>query len=289
MPDPSRTRLPADTVIAFIGAGNMARSLLVGLRQQGVPGAQLRVAAPGAAGRGALARDTGAQATADNAQAAAGADVIVLAVKPQVMAPVCRELAPALTGDPVIVSVAAGIDSAQIEAWLGGGRAVVRAMPNTPSQLGAGATGLFANARCDSRQRALAGALMAAVGSTVWIQDEALMDVVTAVAGSGPAYFFRLIEAMQAAAVARGLAPEAARQLVSQTAFGAARMALESDEPASQLRQRVTSPGGTTAAAMDMLSERRFEDLVDAAVGAAHERGRQLRQQSSGPNAPEQP
>lgn len=289
MSEPSSTRLPAGTVIAFIGAGNMARSLLVGLRQQGVPGAQLRVAAPGAAGREALARDTCALATADNAQAAAGADVIVLAVKPQVMAPVCRELAQVLAGDPVMVSVAAGIDSAQIDAWLGGGRAVVRAMPNTPSQLGAGATGLFANARCSAAQRDLAEQLMAAVGKTVWLQDEDLMDVVTAVAGSGPAYFFRLIEAMQAAAVARGLPPEAARQLVSQTAFGAARMALESDEPAGRLRQRVTSPGGTTAAAMDMLGERRFEDIVDAAVGAAHDRGRQLRQQAAAASGSQEP
>ena len=281
MPDLSSSQpVAADVVIAFIGAGNMARSLIAGMRSQGLPGRQLRVADPFAAVREALARDTGAVAAASNAEAVAGARVIVLAVEPQVMAQVCRELVPALTGDPVIVSVAAGIDSAQLDAWLGGDRAVVRAMPNTPALRRAGATGLFANARCSADDRALAGQLMAAVGNTVWIQDEDLMDVVTAVSGSGPAYFLRLIEAMQTAAVERGLSPEAARQLVLQTAFGAARMALESDESAGELRQRVTSPGGTTAAAMDMFSQRQFEDLVDAAIGAAHERGQQLRQQA---------
>lgn len=274
---------PADTVIAFIGAGNMARCLIAGLRRQGVPGGQLRVAAPGEKRREALAHDFGIAASGDNHRAATGADVVVLAVKPQVMEAVCRELAPSLATGVLIISVAAGIDSTQIDTWLGGDRAIVWAMPNTPSQLGEGATGLYANPRCTSAQRDLAERLMAAVGTTVWIDEEGLMDVVTAVAGSGPAYFFRLIEAMQVAAISRGLAPEAARQLVGQTALGAARMALESDEGAGRLRQRVTSPGGTTAAAMDMLGEHRFEELVDAAVGAAHERGRQLRQQAGTP------
>ncbi len=263
--------------IAFIGGGNMARSLIAGLREQGHPATRLRVADPNRQALDDLVRDFGIEATGDARDAASGADLVMLAVKPQVVAEVCREITGALThSDTVIVSIAAGIRSNQIDAWLGGGRAVVRAMPNTPALLRAGATGLYANERCDRQARTLAERVLGAVGVTVWIDDEALMDAVTAVSGSGPAYFFRVIEALQAAARRQGLDPEAARTLVLHTALGAARMAIESGEDASVLRQRVTSPGGTTAAAMAQLDRDDLDAALDRAVAAAVQRGVEL-------------
>lgn len=263
--------------IAFIGGGNMARSLIAGLRARGHDGAALRVADPDRDALAALAREFGVVAAADAAQAVAGADAVVLAVKPQVLAQVCAELARALgAARPTVISIAAGVRSDQIDRWLGGGRAVVRTMPNTPAQLGAGATGLFGNRHCSPADRTRAESLLAAVGATVWIDDEALMDAVTAVSGSGPAYVFRLVEALQAAARDQGLPADAARTLVLHTVLGAARMALETGEDAATLRRRVTSPGGTTAAAMQALDDGGFAALIADAVAAATARGREL-------------
>ncbi len=263
--------------IAFIGGGNMARSLIGGLVARGrAPGA-LRVAEPVEALRTALAADFGV-ATFDAATgAAAGAGTWVLAVKPQVMKAVCESLAPlAATGRPLVVSIAAGITAGQLDQWLGGGLAVVRTMPHTPSRLGAGATGLFANERVDAAGREAAEALMSAAGLTAWIPDEALMDAVTAVSGSGPAYVFLLAEAMQAAGEAQGLAPDTARTLVLQTLLGAARMLSETGEDAATLRKRVTSPGGTTQAAIESFEGNDFRRLVHEAIAAATRRGREL-------------
>jgi pyrroline-5-carboxylate reductase len=175
-----------------------------------------------------------------------------------------------------VVSIAAGITSGQLDRWLGGGQAVVRAMPNTPALLGAGVTGLFANANVDAAGRAAAQALLAAAGETAWIGDEVLMDAVTAVSGSGPAYVFLLAEAMQAAAVAEGLPIEAARTLVLQTILGAARMLTEGDVDATELRRRVTSPNGTTQAAIETFEAGGFGELVARAIRAATSRGREL-------------
>jgi pyrroline-5-carboxylate reductase len=178
------------------------------------------------------------------------------------------------------VSIAAGITSAQIARWLGdaGGTSqpVVRTMPNTPALLGAGVTGLFANAAVDDAGRARAEALMACAGETVWVDDESLMDAVTAVSGSGPAYVFLLAEAMQAAGEAEGLPEDAARLLAAQTILGAARMLTEGSEPAAELRRRVTSPGGTTQAAIETFEAGGLRDLVAKAVHAARRRGREL-------------
>ncbi|MFD1299764.1 pyrroline-5-carboxylate reductase, partial [Lysobacter gummosus] len=176
---------------------------------------------------------------------------------------------------PLAISIAAGITAGQLDRWLGGEVAVVRAMPNTPALLGAGITGLYANAAATSRFEQAAG-LLAAVGPTVRIDDEAQMDAVTAVSGSGPAYVFLLAEAMQQAGVAQGLSAEAARALVQQTLFGAATMLTRSEEPAEVLRARVTSPGGTTQAAIETFEAGGFRALVDRAIAAATERGRQL-------------
>jgi len=269
-------------MICFIGGGNMARSLVGGLLAQGHPRERLRVAEPNADARAALQREFGVQVGDDNAAAAADADLLLLAVKPQVMATVCHRLAAALPANAVAVSIAAGITSAQLDRWLGGGRAVVRAMPNTPALLGAGATGLYANAQVSATQRSLAEATLAAVGLCVWIDDEAQMDAVTALSGSGPAYLFLLAEAMQQAAAAQGLPDDAARQLAVQTLLGAARMLSESGEPAATLRARVTSPGGTTQAAIEHFEAGGFRSLVDGAIAAATRRGVELAQAAGG-------
>lgn len=264
-------------IVAFIGGGNMARSLIGGMIARGADPARVRVAEPVQALRESLQADFGVRGFATAAEAVAGATVWLLAVKPQVMRAVCGEIATAAqTAQPVAISIAAGITSGQLSDWLGGGIAVVRAMPNTPALLGAGITGLFANPQVDSTQRDQAARLLDAVGRTVWIEDEAQMDAVTAVSGSGPAYVFLLAEALQAAGIKQGLPADTARRLANQTLLGAARMLTELDEPAEVLRRKVTSPGGTTQAAIETFERGGLRDLVDRAVTAATLRGREL-------------
>ena len=263
--------------VAFIGGGNMARSLIGGLVAGGVAAGSIRVADPGEATRAGLETDFGVATFAGAMDAVAGADVWVMAVKPQVLRGVCEGLVdPARARTPLVVSVAAGITSAQIERWLGGDAAVVRAMPNTPSLLGAGMTGLYANDRVDAAGRAQAETLLAATGRTEWIDDEALMDAVTAVSGSGPAYVFLFAEAMEAAAIAQGLPAASARLLVQQTLLGASRMLAESGEAPGELRRRVTSPNGTTQAALETFEAGDLRTLVADAVDAARRRGQEL-------------
>lgn len=263
--------------IAFIGGGNMARSLVGGLVARGHSPAAIHVADPSGDAREALARDYGVQVHHAAADAVAGADTWVFAVKPQVMREVCTALADAAQAhQPVIISIAAGITSAQLDRWLGGGLPIVRAMPNTPALLGAGVTGLFANAAVERMGRMDAEALMATAGETVWIDEEPAMDAVTAVSGSGPAYVFLLAEAMQAAGEAEGLTADAARTLTLHTLLGAARMLVEGDADAIELRRRVTSPNGTTQAAIEAFEAGGFRALVRDAIHAARERGRAL-------------
>ncbi|MDQ3495243.1 MAG: pyrroline-5-carboxylate reductase [Pseudomonadota bacterium] len=267
--------------IAFIGGGNMARSLAGGLVARGVPADSIRVAEPVPALREALARDFGVAVHAQATDAVAGAGTWVFAVKPQVMREACRSLtAQARQAGPLAISIAAGITTTQTARWLGGDDqdeiAVVRAMPNTPALLGAGVTGLFANARVPPDSRARAEALLASAGITVWIEDEALMDAVTAVSGSGPAYVFLLAEAMEAAGIAEGLPAESARTLALQTVLGAARMLTESGEAPNELRHRVTSPGGTTQAAVETFESGGLGELVARAIHNAVLRGREL-------------
>ncbi|AZR35577.1 pyrroline-5-carboxylate reductase [Xanthomonas vasicola] len=263
--------------IAFVGGGNMARSLIAGLIRQGTPADSIRVAEPVAELRDALARDFGVQVVEDARTAVDAAATWVLAVKPQVLPAVCRQLADlAQAQQPLLVSIAAGITATQLQRWSGGDVAVVRAMPNTPALLGAGVTGLYANARVSDAQRKQATRLLDSAGVTVWIDDEAQMDAVTAVSGSGPAYVFLLAEAMEAAAQAQGLPPDTARTLVLQTLLGAARMLTESGEAPDVLRRRVTSPNGTTHAAIETFQAGGFETLAANAIAAATERGRSL-------------
>ncbi len=274
---PSSPSVVRDDAITFIGGGNMARSLIGGLLARGRNPASIHVVEPHGDFREALSRDFSVQVHVDNREAAGLSATWVFAVKPQVLRGVAEGLADlAQQQQPLLVSIAAGITSNQLERWLGGDLPVVRTMPNTPALLGAGATGMFANGRVSSLQRHAADQLLKSTGLTVWIQDETQMDAVTALSGSGPAYVFLLAEAMQAAGEAQGLSSAVARALALQTIHGAARMLLESGDPAALLRQRVTSPGGTTQAAIERLQAGGFNELLGQAIQAATVRGGEL-------------
>ncbi len=263
--------------VAFVGGGNMARSLIGGLISRGVPASSLRVAEPVAALRDSLVKDFGVQVFESADAAVDGAGLWLMAVKPQVMRGVCQQLsAKALDSRPVVVSIAAGITAGQLQRWLGEEVPIIRSMPNTPALLGAGVTGLYATPQVNDTGRSQTETLLASAGKTVWIEDEGLMDVVTAVSGSGPAYIFLMAEAMEAAALKRGLPAAAARTLVLETVLGAARMLTESDEDPSELRRRVTSPNGTTQAAIEAFQAGGLETLVDDAIDAAARRGGEL-------------
>lgn len=265
------------TTITFIGAGNMARSLIIGLLQDRANVA-LRVADPDETQLDAIRRHwSDVVTTTDNAAAVSDADIVVLAVKPQIMRTVAEALANAIQRRrPLIVSVAAGIREAALNRWLGGNLPIVRCMPNTPALVQAGATGLYANAHTSEVQRSQAESLLRAVGITLWLEQEEQLDAVTAISGSGPAYFFLVMEAMQAAAEQLGMKPEDAHLLIVQTALGAARLALESQELPADLRRKVTSKGGTTEAAIQVLTDGKLPELFAQALQAAAARSRQL-------------
>jgi len=263
--------------LAFIGGGNMARSLIGALMRGGLPTRAIAVAEPHADTRAALVRDFGITVHAHAADAARGADTLVLAVKPQVMHAVCGEIAAGVaSARPLVISIAAGIRMDQFARWLGADTALVRVMPNTPALIGAGAAGLIASATVSAAQRERAAAILGAAGIVAWIEHEPLMDSVTALSGSGPAYFFLLVEALVDAAVAQGLPRDTACALAAQTCLGAGRMLVEGGESAATLRERVTSPGGTTAAALDVFAQGDLRGLVARAVAAATRRGGEL-------------
>lgn len=263
--------------IGLIGGGNMAASLIGGLLTDGLPLSRIRVAEPSSARQQFLATRFGLRAEADGPAVATEADILVLAVKPQVMQAVARELAPALSQrKPVVISIAAGIRTADLQRWLNGYGAIVRAMPNTPALIQAGATGLYATPTVTPAQRAAAESVLRSVGLTCWVDDEQLIDSITALSGSGPAYFFLLMEALQAAGQKLGLDRDTAGLLTLQTAFGAAKMALESNELPGALRAQVTSPGGTTEQALKTFIEGKLPELVERAVHAAALRADEL-------------
>ena len=263
--------------IAFVGGGNMARSLIGAQLARGIPAASIRVAEPRSEAREGLAREFGVPVFASNAEAVADANCVVLAVKPQVMRQVCATLAsPLQSTKPLVISIAAGIRIAQLERLLGNGHAIVRCMPNTPALVGAGATGLCANHNVDAARRALAESILDAAGIVRWIDDESQMDTVTALSGSGPAYFFLLVEAMEETAAQLGLPRATARALAAQTCLGAGHMLADSNETAAELRKRVTSPHGTTAAALEVFAQGDFRKLVERAMTAAQRRGAEM-------------
>jgi pyrroline-5-carboxylate reductase len=263
--------------LAFIGGGNMAAALISGLTKRGLHAQRIVVADPNREQLGHLVREYGITAADDNESAVSGAEVIILAVKPQQMRSVALGLSSHLAqSKPLVVSIAAGIPHAALARWFGSQVSVVRTMPNRPALNGFGATGLYAPASVGAANRALAEAIMAAVSATVWVEHESQMDTVTALSGSGPAYFFLFMEALEAAAHERGLPNEIAHKLTLETAFGAAQMARHSSETLSTLREQVTSKGGTTAAALDVLDAAGLHAIVAHAVAAADRRSAEL-------------
>ena len=265
------------TTIAFIGAGNMGRSMAGGLLKSGWDPARLTLADSDPQQRRAVEDLLGVRVYADNNAAVADAGIVVLAVKPQVLKPVAEGLAPAVQQKhPLIVSIAAGVRIADLERWLGGNLAIVRVMPNTPALVSSGASAMFANRRVSAEQRDVAESILRAVGVAVWLPREELLDVVTALSGSGPAYFFLVMEALERAAIDAGLEAATARLLTLETAYGAAKMALEGGTDPAELRRRVTSPGGTTERAIQVLQERQVERLFTEVIEAATARSREL-------------
>lgn len=264
--------------IAFIGAGNMAASLIGGLLAKGLPAGNIHASEPSAERRQQLQQDLGIHTHADNNLACADADVVVLAVKPQVMREVCQPLAAALQPGQLVISIAAGINCASLQKWLQH-PTVVRCMPNTPALLQQGISGLFAVDAVNASQRQQAETILNAVGESVWVEQENLLDAVTAVSGSGPAYFFLLMEAMTDAGVKLGLDAGTAARLAQQTALGAAQMACQSDVDVATLRQQVTSPQGTTDAAIRRFEADNFRPMVERALQAAADRSAELASQ----------
>ncbi|BAO45511.1 pyrroline-5-carboxylate reductase [Thiolapillus brandeum] len=263
--------------LAFIGGGNMASAMINGLIEDGTEPSHILVAEPDETRREQLAARFGVHTLSDNSEAAHQADVLILAVKPQALKTVAKGLSPALQQHtPLCLSIAAGIRHASLQAWLGQDVPVIRVMPNTPAMLGAGASGLYAPGNIDAAQREVAEHIMRATGIAVWLEDESLMDALTAVSGSGPAYFFRFMEAMETTAQELGLSEKTAHLLVLQTALGAARMAMESTAPLKELRSSVTSPGGTTEAALKVFTEGGLAQLVQQALTAARDRSIEL-------------
>lgn len=269
--------------LAFIGAGNMASSLISGLIADGYPPERIRVSDTQETMSRSLGDRFGVVVCAHNQEAVMSAAIVVLAVKPQVMRVVLEDLRNSLkTSEPLLLSIAAGIGCHSIARWAGGLSAIVRAMPNTPAMVQSGATGLFATSAVSERQREVAESILRAVGITVWVKEESLIDVVTALSGSGPAYYFLLMEAMEEAGVQLGLDRQTASLLSQQTALGAGRIAIESPEAPSELRRRVTSPGGTTERAIATFEAGGFSDLVLRAMNAAKDRAEVLSQELGG-------
>lgn len=263
--------------IAFIGGGNMARSLIGGLLADGYPAERIWVSDPQADNLEAMKGQYAVNTTDDNRHAASQAEAVIFAVKPQVIKAVAEPLGAILRKRrSLVISIAAGVREPDIRRWLGGEIPIVRTMPNTPALVQTGATALFANQWVTPEQKDLAESLLRSAGVTLWLEDESLMDAVTGVSGSGPAYFFLLMELIEESGVALGLPRETAKLLTLQTALGAAKMALESPEDAQTLRRRVTSPNGTTERALSILENGGIRDLVSSAVRAAAARAREL-------------
>lgn len=263
--------------IGFIGGGNMAASLIGGLISAGIPASSITIAEPDEKRRRQLSEQFKVNTCADN-NVIADSEIIVLAVKPQILKTVCLELDASKASQSLFISIAAGIRSTDINHWLNNNSdqsnsyAIVRCMPNTPALLRCGASGLYPNALVSDIQKQQAEQIMSAVGIVIWVENEALLNAVTAVSGSGPAYFFLLMEAMQQAGEQLGLTGEIAQQLVLQTALGAARMATESKLPPADLRKNVTSKGGTTEQAILSLQAANFNEIVLSALVAANNR-----------------
>ena len=263
--------------IAFVGAGNMASSIIGGLIESGHPAQCISAADPFAASLERLQEIAPVAIYSDNAEAVANADVIILAVKPQVMAEATDTIASAVQStSAVVISIAAGVTIGSMAARLGAQSAIVRCMPNTPALLGCGASGLFANHNVSEQQRQYAESILSAVGITTWVDTEQALDAITALSGSGPAYFFLFMEAMIDAGCELGLDRDTATTLATQTGLGAARMAIESEVDLAELRRRVTSPAGTTERAIQTFEQDGLRDVVNNAMRAAADRAAEM-------------
>lgn len=266
--------------IAFIGAGNMAAALISGLIQDGYPADKIIACDPDRKRIDFISECCSVQTSDDNSATVAVADVVVLAVKPQILPQVTRELANAIKQRmPLVISIAAGIQTSHLGNWFGADVAVIRTMPNTPAMLQVGTTGLYANSHANEEQRNIAESIMRAVGITVWVKEETMMDTITAISGSGPAYFFLFMEEMIAAAEKLGIDQNTAKLLTLHTALGAARMAIENPDSPASLREKVTSPGGTTAAALDVFADKGLNGIIEEALRAARDRSIELSSQ----------
>ena len=264
-------------VIAFIGAGNMGASLAGGLIADGYDPSLIWMSSPSQAKLEKLKSLLNVNVTTDNKEAVKKADVVVFCVKPQVLKDVCLELSGVIKkAHQLIISIAAGVRESIINQWLGGDAVIVRCMPNTPALIGAGATALFANKKVSEKQHELAESIMRSVGITLWMDAEEKLDAVTALSGSGPAYIFLVIEAMRDAGKKLGLTEKEASLLTLQTAVGASRMALESDSDVKTLREKVTSPGGTTEQALSVFNKNNLKDIFYEAIEAATKRAAEL-------------
>ena len=263
--------------IAFIGAGNMAASLIGGLVADGYDPKKLWGSNPLQESLDNLRKEYAIHTTGDNLEAARQADIVVLAVKPQVLAEVAKELASVIAEKkPLVVSIVTGIREQNLRQWLGAEVAIVRCMPNTPALVRNGATGLFANQYVSDQQKDLAESILRAVGITLWLEHEEQLDIVTALSGSGPAYFFLVMEALADAAQQQGLDESTARLLTMQTALGAAHMAMQVEKGFAELREQVTSPGGTTEQAIKVLEAGKVRDVFAKALQAARDRSIEL-------------
>lgn len=267
----------AKQTLCFVGAGNMASAIIGGLIERDIPAEQIIAAEPNEARLAELSTSLGICTGTDNQAAVSEADIVVLSVKPQILQQVCTELAPALRPDSLVISIAAGIELATLQNWLGDNTALVRVMPNTPAQVLQGASGLYANDLVSAEQKALAGAMFDAIGVAQWLDSEDQMHSVTALSGSGPAYIFLVIDAMEKAAIAQGIEAQSARQLAAQTVLGAAQMVLSNDETSpEQLKRNVMSPGGTTERAIEVLESEGLPAIFDKAMKAAELRSQEL-------------
>lgn len=270
--------------ISFIGAGHMAAAIIKGLIANGHPASSITATATRESTLAPLKSALSINTTTDNHAAVASADVVILAVKPQILSDVCQSLKEVVQKHkPLILSVAAGVRCEAIEHWLGGNISVIRTMPNTPSLVGKGACGMYANENVNQSQRDEADKLMQSVGITAWVEKETLLSAVTAIAGSAPAYFYYMIEALEKAGVKQGLELKEARRLAIQTALGAAEMCVQSDEIPETLKKQVMSPNGTTERAVWALSDGGFESLVQSACDACHDRAEELADQLDHP------
>jgi pyrroline-5-carboxylate reductase len=261
----------------------MASAIIGGMLSNGYDPASIWASAPDEESLHALREKFGIQTTADNHHCVKQADMVILAVKPQVMASVCRDITPVVqSGQPLMVSIAAGLTADTVNEWLGGGTALIRVMPNTPSLVGKGAAGLFANARVSDEQKQMAESVFNSVGSALWVDDENLLHGVTALSGSGPAYFFLMLEALEEAATNAGIPAETARELAIQTMAGAAEMAARSEYDPARLKRNVMSPGGTTEQAINTFEEGGMRDLVGSAYKAAYKRSEEMARELAG-------